>query len=102
MDVQIIQKILQQKKIDEHIPRGYSMSTIWEFDHTGTLYRGKDCVKKIYTSLREPTKNIIDFEKHMLPLTKEELKSHKDAKVWYICGKKNLKKLSKSINYWKV
>ena len=46
MDVQIIQKILQQKKIDEHIPRGYSMSTIWEFDHTGTLYRGKDCVKK--------------------------------------------------------
>ena len=93
------------KKIDEHIPCGYSMSKIWEFDHTekkDTLYRGKDCMKKICTSLREPTKNIIDFEKHMLPLTKEELKSHKDAKVWYICGKKNLKNLPKSINYWKV
>ena len=38
----------------------------------------------------------------MLPLTKEELKSHQDAKVCYICGKNFLKKLYKSINYWKV
>ena len=38
----------------------------------------------------------------MLPLTKEELKSHQDAKVYYICRKEILKKLSKSINYWKV
>ena len=38
----------------------------------------------------------------MLPLTKEELKSHQDAKVCYICGKRILKKLSKSINYRKV
>ena len=38
----------------------------------------------------------------MLPLTKEELKSHQDAKVCYICRKRILKKLSKSINYRKV
>ena len=38
----------------------------------------------------------------MLPLTKEELKPHQDAKVCYICGKRILKKLYKSINYWKV
>ena len=38
----------------------------------------------------------------MPPLTKEELKSHQDAQVCYICGKKILKKLSKSINYQKV
>ena len=38
----------------------------------------------------------------MLPLKKEELNLHQDAKVCYICGKKILKKLSKSINYWKV
>ena len=38
----------------------------------------------------------------MLPLTKEELKSHQDAKVCYICQKRILKKLSKSINYRKV
>ena len=38
----------------------------------------------------------------MLPLTKEELNWHQDAKVCYICGKIILKKLSKSINYQKV
>ena len=37
----------------------------------------------------------------MLPLTKEKLKSHQDPKVCYICGKRNLKKLSKSINFQK-
>ena len=38
----------------------------------------------------------------MLPLTKEELKSHHDAKVCYICEKIVLKNFSKSINYQKV
>ena len=38
----------------------------------------------------------------MLPLTKEELKLHQDAKVCYIYGKIILKKLSKTINYQKV
>ena len=38
----------------------------------------------------------------MLPLTKKEIKLHQDAKVCYICGKRILQKLSKSINYWKV
>ena len=33
----------------------------------------------------------------MLPLTKKELKSHQDARNCYICGKRILKKLSKSI-----
>ena len=60
-------------------------------------------MKKFCTSLRQHSKNIINFEKkEMLPLTKEELKSHQDAKVWYICGKRTLKKLSKSITYQKV
>ena len=31
----------------------------------------------------------------MLPLTKDELKSHQDAKVCYICGKGILQKLAK-------
>ena len=45
-----------------------------------TLYRGKIC-----SSLREHAKNTLDFEKKdMLQLTKEELKSHQDAKVCYI------------------
>ena len=71
-------------KISEHIPCGYSMSTIWEFDHTEnkhTLYRGEDFMKRFCASLREHPKNIIDFEKKkMLPLAKEELKSYQDAK----------------------
>ena len=50
-------------------------------------------MKKFCTSLREHAKNIIDFEKEkMSPLTKEELKSHHNAKVCYICGKRLLKK----------
>ena len=34
-------------KITEHIPCGYSMSTIWRFDYIENkhnLYRGKDCI----------------------------------------------------------
>ena len=52
-------------KIAQHIPCGYSMSSIWAFDHIKkhTLYRGKDCMKKFCTSLRDNPKNITDFEK---------------------------------------
>ena len=52
-------------KVGEHIPCGYSMSTIWTFDYIEnkhTLYRGKDCMKNFCESLREHVKNIIDFE----------------------------------------
>ena len=57
-------------------------------------------MKKFGTSLREHATNVINFEKkEMLPLTKEKLKSHQDAKVSYISGKRILKDLSKSINY---
>ena len=67
-------------KLGEHIPCGYSMSTIGAFnniENKHTLYGTEDCIKKFCESLREHAKNIIDFEKKkMLPLTKEELKSH--------------------------
>ena len=60
-------------------------------------------MKKVCKSLREHTKIVIVFEKKkMLPLRKEELKSHQDPKACYICGRRDLKRLSKSINYWKV
>ena len=65
------------------------MSTIWAFhciQNIHTLYCEKDCMKKFCKSLREHVKNIIDLEKKkMFLLTKEELKSHQDAKVCYIC-----------------
>ena len=79
-------------KIGENIPCGYSMSTIWAFDHIENkhiLYREKDCMKKFFESLREHAKNIIDFEKNiMFPLTKEELNLNQDAGNCHICGKR--------------
>ena len=54
-------------------------------------------MKTFCALVREHTKYIIDFEKKkLLMLTKEELKSHQDAKVCYICGKRIFKKLLKS------
>ena len=53
-------------KIGKHIPCGYSMSIILGFNHIEgkhTLYKGKDCKKKLRESLREHIKSIIDFEK---------------------------------------
>ena len=50
MDAKIIQKNLQQLKMDEHIPCRYSMSTICIFDHIEdkhNLYREKDIIKKV-------------------------------------------------------
>ena len=82
-------------KRGEQIPFGYSVSIIWTFNYIENKLNwshGKDCMKKL-CYLREYTNNIIDFEKKkMLLLTKEELKSHVNAKVCYICGKRNLKK----------
>ena len=40
-------------KIVEHIPCGYSMSTMWALDNIEnkhTLYRGEDSMKKFYES----------------------------------------------------
>ena len=79
-------------KLGEHIPCGYSMSSIWAFgniENKRTSYCGEDCIKKFCTSLREYTTNVINFEKtKMLPLTKKELKLHQDATECYICEKK--------------
>ena len=48
-------------------------------------------MKKFCEPLREHVKNIINFEKKkMLPLTKENAKSHQDGKICYICGKRIL------------
>ena len=71
------------------------MSTMWAFDIIESLY------EKVLYFIRKRAKNIIDFQKEkMLPLTKEKLKSHQDASMLNL-RKKNLKKLSKSINYRK-
>ena len=75
------QEKLSAMKISEYIPCEYSISTIWEFEHVKnkySLYRGKDCMKRFWASLREHEQRIIGFEKKkMLPLTRKELKNAK-------------------------
>ena len=59
------EKSLTTKK-GEHIPCGYSMSTIRSFDsieNNHSLYCGEECMKKLFTSLRQHATNLINFEK---------------------------------------
>ena len=65
MDVKIILKVHSQQKC-EHIPSGFSISTISSFKTKETkydVYRGKDCIKIFRESLRELAMEIINFKK---------------------------------------
>ena len=60
-------------------------------------------MKNFCELLREHAKNIIYFEKKkVLPLTKEKLKSHQDAKLCYTFGKRILKKLLRILKKYKL
>ena len=60
-------------------------------------------MKKFCSSLRENATNIINFEKKkVLPLAKEKLKLHQDARNCYICGGKNYKSSLKVKKYRKI
>ena len=53
-------------KVSEHIPSGFSMFTISSFqsiENKHDVYRGKDCMKKVFVSLTGHTMNIINFKK---------------------------------------
>ena len=95
-------KILN-KKISEHIPRGYSTSTIWVFDNIEnkhSLYHGEDSMKKFCISFRKHAANVINFEKNItLPITEKELKLHQDSMVCYNCREKFTQKVAKDKNY---
>ena len=60
-------------RIGEHISCVYSMSRIWGFDDAEdkhTLYRGKDCMKKFCTSLKEHAKeNNVTVNKRRIKIT---------------------------------
>ena len=81
--------------IFKHIPCGFSMSVIWEFDHIENkhaLYEGKDWMKESCEYLREQVKNVIDFEKKkMVPVTKKPKDTSRRKIISYL-WKKNLKK----------
>ena len=53
-------------KVSEHIPSGFSMSTILSFrsiENKYDVYGGKDCMKKFCESLKEHAMKIITFKK---------------------------------------
>ena len=52
--------------VSEHIPSGFSMSTISSFRSIGNkhdVYKGKGCMKKFFKFLREHIMTIINFKK---------------------------------------
>ena len=79
-------------KVGEHIPSGFSMSTISSFksiENKHNVHRGKDCMKNICESLREHTMEIIIFKKKKRKLlTNEQQKSYKNEKNCYLCKEK--------------
>ena len=53
-------------KVSEHIPSGFSMSTILSFtsiENKHDVYKGNDCIKKFCEFLREHRIKIINFKK---------------------------------------
>ena len=52
------------------------------------VYRGGDCMKKIFESLKDLAVKMINFEKEKtIPSTKEQQESYKQTKICYICKK---------------
>ena len=70
------------------------VSMFWGFDHIedkSTLYRGKDCMKKYCTSLKEHVKIIIDFQKkNNATVNKRRIKTISRWKSLIYLWKRNL------------
>ena len=83
MDVKIILSS-STAQVSKYIPPDFSTSTISSFrsiENKHDIYRGKDCMKKFFQSLREHAMEIINFKKKEIKLlTKEQQGSYKSAK----------------------
>ena len=93
-------------EVSEHIPSGFSMSTISSFrsiENKYDLYRRNDCMKNFCESLRKHTMKIITFKKKKIKLlTKEQQESHENEKICYICKEKLENEYFKDKKYHKV
>ena len=73
---------LSTTKLSEHIPSGFSMSTIFSFrsiENKHDVYRGKDSMKMFCEFLRKHAMKIINFKKkRMKLLTKEQQESYEN------------------------
>ena len=74
-----------------HKPCDYALSLICSFDskeNRYNRYRGRDCIKRFCSDLKELGTKIINHEqKDMLPLTDNENKFYEEQKKCYICKK---------------
>ena len=93
-------------KVSEHIPSGFSMSTISLFrsiENKHDVYRDKNSLKRSCEFLRGHTMKIINFKnKKMKLLTKEQQESYENAKICYICKEKFENKYLKDEKYHKA
>ena len=80
-----------EKKVRHETP-GWAMfirCLFNEKENKLNYYRRKDCIEKLSKKLKERAVKIIDYEKkEMIPLTKEENKSYKEASKHVIYAKK--------------
>ena len=92
-------------KVSEHIPLGFSMSTISSFKDIGNnhdVYSGKDCVKTFCEQAMK-VKKIIHFKMKRIKLfTNEQQESYENAKICYIYKKKFEDKNVQDKKYCKV
>ena len=81
-------------KVSEHIPSGFSMSTISSFrsiENKHDVYKGKDCMKKFCEFLREHALKIINVKKEKKKVLTKEQQNHMEIQKSVIFVKKNLK-----------
>ena len=65
-------------------PCGYALSLVSSFDKTKNkhnFYRGRDCIKRFCSDLKELRTKIVNYEeKEMIPLTDKENKFYEERK----------------------
>ena len=90
-----------------HEPCGYSLDLVSSFDskqNKHNFYRGKDCIKRFCSDLKELATKIINYkEKEMIPLTDNENKFYEEQKnVTYVKkGFVMIKMKKRNLNYTK-
>ena len=72
-----------------HEPCGYSLTLVSSFDskqNKQNFYRGKDCIKRFCSNLKEFGTKIVNYEQEeMADLTTDDVFLYESQKVCYIC-----------------
>ena len=76
--------------VSQHIPLGYSICLFRHHNKSSETkyYRGRDCIEKLCDELKQISNNTINAkEKEHIPLSKDQLNAHANAKTCYICNR---------------